>query len=290
MYTYKCNYKADEGLRKSFNELTQRTYGFDFEEWYQAGYWGEGYIPYSLIDGEKVVANVSVSIMDFIIEGKEKRYVQIGTVMTDEAYRGQGLSRILMEKVLEEWENQCESIYLFANDRVLDFYPKFGFKSYDEYQYILHKEKIERGEKVRKLQNDYIGDQEILTQLVKGTLPLAKIHTQNNSSLVMFYWMDFMKESIYYIEEYQVAAICEYDEEVLYLQEVFALEEIELKQVINALMKEETKKVVLGFTPRDTEGYEVCLVKEEDTTLFIKEGKENVFRTGKVMFPVLSHA
>lgn len=287
---YKCNYKEDEGLRKSFNELTHQTYGFDFEEWYQAGYWGEGYIPCSLVDGEKVIANVSVNIMNFIVDGEEKRYIQLGTVMTDKEYRGKGLSRILMERVLEEWEDRCESMYLFANDSVLDFYPKFGFECYEEYQYILHREKEKTGEKVRKLENDNALDQEILTRLVKDTVPVSRIHTQNNSSLVMFYWMDFMKDSIYYIEDYQVVAICEYEQEVLYLQDVFALGEVELKPIINALMKEETKKIVLGFTPLDTTGYEEYLLKEEDTTLFIKEGKENIFKTGKLMFPILSHA
>lgn len=47
--------------------------------------------------------------------------------MTDVKYRDQGLLRIIMEKVIAEWKDKCELIYLFANDSVLDFYPKFGF-------------------------------------------------------------------------------------------------------------------------------------------------------------------
>lgn len=72
-------------------------------EWFQNGFWGEKYIPCSLVDGEKVIANVSVNRMDFNLDGIEKHYIQLGTVMTDKAYRGQGLSRYLMEKVIEEY-------------------------------------------------------------------------------------------------------------------------------------------------------------------------------------------
>ncbi|MCS4521567.1 GNAT family N-acetyltransferase [Clostridium botulinum] len=65
-----------------------------------------------MLDGDNVVSNVSVNIIDFLILGEEKRYVQIGTVMTDEEYRGQGLCRALMERVIKEWEDKCDLIYL----------------------------------------------------------------------------------------------------------------------------------------------------------------------------------
>ncbi len=32
--------------------------------------------------------------------------------MTDEEYRGQGLCRALMERVIKEWEDKCDLIYL----------------------------------------------------------------------------------------------------------------------------------------------------------------------------------
>lgn len=55
----------DDKYRMSFNALTEKIFGFNFEQWYQDGYWKNQYIPYSLMDGDKVVSNVSVNIMDF---------------------------------------------------------------------------------------------------------------------------------------------------------------------------------------------------------------------------------
>ena len=132
-YRLVVDYKDDEQLRASFNLLTQKTYGFDFEDWYQSGYWTNRYIPYSLVDGNQIVSNVSVNVIDFIVEGQSRKCLQIGTVMTDLSYRKQGLNRILMNRVLGDWRDKSDLIYLFANNTVLDFYPKFGFSPVNEY-------------------------------------------------------------------------------------------------------------------------------------------------------------
>ncbi len=40
----------------------------------------------------------------------------------------------IMEKVLVEWKDKGELLYLFANNSVLNFYPKFGFFKLNQYQ------------------------------------------------------------------------------------------------------------------------------------------------------------
>ena len=69
-------YQEHEGLRKSFNDLASNVFGISFEAWYQKGYWTPKYIPFSYIDGEKVVANVSVNQIDLVINGENKRGLQ----------------------------------------------------------------------------------------------------------------------------------------------------------------------------------------------------------------------
>lgn len=289
-YIYRRNYKDDSVLRNSFNSLTEKTYGFNFKQWYEHGYWEDKYIPYSLLDGDKVISNVSVNIMDFLILGEQKRYVQIGTVMTDEEYRGQGLSRALMEVVLKEWEDRCDLIYLFANDSVLNFYSKFGFDVCNEYQYSINKIKEDKSEKIRKMSMDNYNDREFVYNMACNTISFSKVSMKNNASLIMFYCTYFMKDSIYYIEDYDAVVICDFNEDILYVQDVFAIKEVKLDKIINAMMSEKTKKVVLGFTPNNISRYEKSLINEKDTTLFIKMGKYNPFKTRDLMFPVLSHA
>ncbi|MFX0548535.1 GNAT family N-acetyltransferase [Hathewaya histolytica] len=289
-YILKCDYKDDSILRNSFNSLTEKTYGFNFRQWYEHGYWKDKYLPYSLVDGDRIVSNVSVNIMDFFILGEQKRYVQIGTVMTDEKYREQGLSRALMEIVLKEWEDKCDLIYLFANDSVLDFYPKFGFDICSEYQYSVNKIKENKSENIRKMNMDNNNHREFVYNMACNAIPLSKVFMKNNASLIMFYCTYFMKDSIYYLEDYDTVIICDFNDEILYVQDIFTTKEVELDEIINAIMNDKTKKVVLGFTPNNTSYYEKTLVNEEDTTLFIRGAKNNPFKKGELMFPVLSRA
>ena len=82
------------------------------------------------------ITNVSVNIMNFNVDGKHKRYIQVVTVMTDINYRNQGLSKFLMQRIFADWQNQSDLIYLFANSTVLNFYPKMGFTAVKEYEYF----------------------------------------------------------------------------------------------------------------------------------------------------------
>ena len=67
------NYQADAALRSSFNALAEATFGLSFENWYRQGYWGGNYTPYSALEAEKIVANVSVNRTDMVIGGQRKR-------------------------------------------------------------------------------------------------------------------------------------------------------------------------------------------------------------------------
>ena len=75
------DYKTDDKLRKSLNRMTEKIFGFSFENWYKAGYWSGSCIPYSLVKDGEVVSHVTVSEIDFIIDGKTKNCVQLGTVI-----------------------------------------------------------------------------------------------------------------------------------------------------------------------------------------------------------------
>lgn len=289
-YAFATGYKDHNALRGSLNALTRKTFGFDFEQWYLDGYWKKRYVPYSLSDNGTIIANVSVNIMDFLIEGETMRYIQLGTVMTDEAYRGQGLSRALLEKALSDWEDKCDLTYLFANDSVVDFYPKFGFTRADEYQCSKALDKSWQSTKARKLDMSSKTDRTLLENTIANTVPFSKVSMLNNTSLVLFYCTSFMKDDVYYIDKYDAAAIARYEEDTLLLLDIFCTHSIPVDDIINVLAKEQTRRVVLGFTPLDGTSFETNLLHEENTTLFIKTKKENIFEAKRYMFPALSHA
>lgn len=300
------DYKENPILRASFNELAGKTFGLDFEAWYRAGFWGEDYIPYSAVENGRVVANVAVNHMRFCKDGKERFYLQLGTVMTDKEYRNRGLSRRLMEWIFEEYEGKVDGIYLFANDSVLDFYPRFGFRQVKEYQYYKKFHLTGAGEEsLADNENSWKADLQRKVRKVCLEMPedwkdfgekIKNYHTQgrftnNNLGLLMFYASGFFKDSVYYIEKLDVYAIAELESEVLVLYEIYAKAEITPEKVAACFGGNGGfRELALGFTPRDTKGYECREYREEDTTVFVKGAELEGFSWERKMFPMLSHA
>ncbi|NHF60177.1 GNAT family N-acetyltransferase [Flavobacteriaceae bacterium TP-CH-4] len=289
-YGFVKDFRHNQEIRASFNELTQAVFQFDLENWYLNGYWNDNYIPYSLLHKNKVISNVSVNKMEFIIENEKKVAVQIGTVMTDKEYRHRGLSKFIMEQVLNEWKEHCDFIYLFANDSVLDFYPKFDFEIIDEYQYSKQLSTSKTlNSSLKKLNIDNKFDRELFLNIVNDTSPISKVSMQNNTSLIMFYCSSYKKNSMYYLEKLNTAIIMDIEDDTLYLSDVFSKERVQLNDVIQLITNETIKRVILGFTPLDESNYQRSLLKTGDT-LFIMKDMANYFKNHKWRFPVLSHA
>ncbi|URZ08433.1 GNAT family N-acetyltransferase [Clostridium felsineum] len=262
-YRFIKDYKNNNLLRNSLNLLTQSIFGFNFEVWYTEGFWGDFYIPYSIFDNDKIVANVSVSVMDCEVLNEVKRYVQLGTVMTDVNYRNQGLSEYLINKVIEEWKNKSDMIYLFANDSVLKFYPKFGFEAACEYEYSKKINSKNNTIKTKKLDMSLKESKELFLRSVVTSNPMAKISVLKNMSLAMFYCCYSMSDQVYYIEDYSAVAVAEFYDNILKLKEVFCTEETDIDKIINKLAYNGIKKVVFGFTPKRAEDCEVKILKEK---------------------------
>ncbi len=285
--TFVKDYRDNVTYRRSFNALTRQTYGFDFEAWYRAGWWGGAYIPYSFADGGRIVANVSVNLMRLVIDGSDVNAIQLGTVMTDEACRNRGLSRALMDLILAEYEDKSDFIYLLANESVLDFYPKFGFERCTEYVC-----RTAAGNpsslSYRKLNLDDPDDGAIFLSLIKNATPSAKIACRHDPGLVMFYCAAFYKDCLWYLPELELAAVAEQSDGALTLIDVFSGKQFDLDAVIGTLVETGTP-VTLGFTPRQDDPRFILTPKTDpDDTLFIRS--KNPVLLPKAMFPLLSKA
>ncbi len=285
-YAFCDRVSGDETARRGFLHLARQVFGLDFEPWRAGGWWGGDYIPHALMDADRMVANVSANIIRTRVKGKDKAFVQIGTVMTDPEYRGRGLARHLMEEVMARYGGS--GIYLYANDSVLDFYPKFGFVKAQEHQYSLPVQKS--GEPVRKLDMD---DPSHRARLIEAYLarsnPYSALAMLGNAGLLMFYCGQFMKSCVYEIPGLDAVAVAEYDGGRTLVYDVFG-GNAPLRDILNALAEEETKTAVLGFTPSDADGFDVEPRVEEDTTLFVTGELVALFSENRAMFPLLSHA
>lgn len=282
------DYKHNDCLRKSFQELTRKTFGFDLEEWYRDGYWGDSYIPYSFVDGDKVISNVSVNQMHITMDGEIKNLIQLGTVMTEESYRNRGLGRLLIEEVMKEYNGKVDGVYLFANDSVLDYYPKFGFKAVKEYRYRKYINSEVSNNGIIKVDMNRKENREQVLNIVHNLIENNNLH-MDNYGLYSFYLTGVMNDQVYYCDSEDAYVVSAIQEHILYLNQIIADHRVDTDKIAEAFGPD-IKEVVLGFVPFDTTGYEAEEHKEEDCTLFVIGEALEVFDKRYLRFPVLSHA
>ena len=287
------NYMRDDTLRHALNDLTKKTFGFDFESWVTGGYFEGDYIPYSFIEDGTIISNVSANRMTFLQNGVEKNYIQIGTVMTDRAYRRQGLAKKLMDHVVKQYKDSCDGFYLFANLDAVDFYDKCGFSKETEYRYSIKNEfcmKKSAGEIFMPVNT---GDKQMKQKymdMVRRSAVNSSLEQLNKFGLQMFYTADM--ENIYYAKDMDCFIVADMEENTLLLQSIICENYVTLLDVLQRV-RGEYHKCQLGFTPA-LKDMDICVAEQydgaDDYRLFYLGEQLKSIENEKLYFPELSHA
>ena len=237
--------------------------------------------------------------------------------MTDEAYRGQGLNREIMERVLEEYRDKADGIYLFGNDDVVEYYPKFGFVAAREYEYYLPCENLSSCEVLGAgniSSSDETGNINLVQVDMSDEIQVKKFYDfirrypeniseenrntsfymSHNLGLYQFWLPPGKGKKVFHLSETDSYVVAKMSGEVLHIQQIFGREKIDLLRLAKSLreniFEKNIKEVSFGFTPCDTKNLLVREHKEEDCTLFIIGTDLERIERDKLMFPVLSHA
>ncbi len=280
-----CDIRDNDALRGSFNSLTREVFGFDFEDWHRSGGWGNMYIPHAVVDNGEVVANVSVNIIPMSVGGAVKNYIQLGTVMTRPDRRGEGLGRYALEYVLEKYKD-CDGIYLFANDSVLGYYPKFGFRPSREYSYGVTVRAAEPYRIEKADMSDEKTSAHFYDVLARDGGRYGGFSMVGNDGLYKFWIAAEYGDSVYFLPELNGYVIADTDGETLFLRQNIGCAPDPHRIAASFGMA----RVEYRYTPSDTGGLTCSERKEDDTTLFIMGDDLSCIERGRLMFPEISHA
>lgn len=286
------NYLNDDKYRHMLNELTRKTFGFDFESWVTQGYFEGDYIPYSFMSEGKIISNVSVNRMKFMQNGSMKYYVQIGTVMTDEDYRKQGLAGKLMKHVIEKYEQECDGIYLFGDLDALEFYQKMNFRIENQYRYYVKDEFCnceKSGETFKPIKNMDNKIKKKYLELVRNSEYHSSFEQINKFGLQMFYTAGL--DNVFYAEDIECFIVldqyeCTELKSVLCKKKIALIDVLKRVDIVN-------HKCRLGFTPHDADK-DICISEVydggDDYRLFYRGIELETIEQDKLYFPDLSHA
>ncbi|EAF3051009.1 GNAT family N-acetyltransferase [Listeria monocytogenes] len=289
-YEMISDYKDNKMYRDSFNKLAESTFDINFEEWFRSGFWNDKYVCYSYIDNNEVISNVSINKMNLIYQGENYSALQIGTVMTHPNYRGKGLAKNLLNHVIAKYEDQYDFLYLFANDTVLDFYPKFGFERIEESSFTVDACNLKKkASKLKKLNPDNKTDFQLISRIVSERAPLSNIlDVKESEDLLMFYVLIALKNELYYLEELDVIVLMEQEGTDLYVLDILSTKKLDVVEVLSYLSTKKIETIHLLFTPEKSKYIDAAYIIETEDMLFVRPNvltSENYF-----LFPATSHA
>ncbi len=293
MMIHSQDFKNHDEYRTSFNRLSKLIFGIDFEAWYQKGAWDDRYICHSIVADDQIIANVSVSKMDLIINGESNRALQIGTVMTHPEHRGKGLSKQLMEVVLDTYEDACDLFFLFANNTVLDFYPRFGFSTLTEHQFYLNVS-VQPKDELILLDKLDVSTEEHWDFMKRSLYSRRAISNHfgisNNEGLFLFYALNVFDECLYYSKDDDAIIVCKNEGELLHLYDVVSDKQVDIEALVSRIATKQTRKVRFHFTPDQLidKTYAEPFGKHEDV-LFIRPISD-LGKLPSFCIPKLAHA
>ncbi len=271
-FTMHTGYRHDDALRGAFNALAGAVFGIDFEPWYRRGLWNDQYVPFTLFDGNRAVANVSANLLDLVLDGVPRKAAQFGTVMTHEAYRNRGLARHLLLHAMEVLRDRCGLFYLMGDKDALGFYRKMEFEAIAESTFTLRLGNdaslthATPGEG-RFLDTDRPEDMRVILDAAAVREPVSrKAGVLDTGYLLGFHAMHGFGERFYWVRRtaggracppgtattYAATdwlIVCHEADGILFLHDVLATRMPSLRQVLSAMPHGVLDAVSFGFTP-----------------------------------------
>lgn len=248
--TITMNNKSNPTYEAMLNALVKEVFGFSFQPWFEYELWDENYESYSIIENGKMLSNVCIFKSELLVCGEKVPAMQFGAVATAKNARGRGLSRLLMEHILQLYPDR--PAYLAANPSVIDFYPKFGFRQVQTYMASINMNKAFPNVHAHNDKNciKLDIDDEIVTNALQTRGAFSNlVDCTNASSIQMFHLIMQYHNSIYHLPQFNAIVIAQQTDNKLFLVDVISKNKITLDEILTRLPFAGIDTIEFGFCP-----------------------------------------
>lgn len=258
--------KNDASYEALFNALMLDAFGFSFAPWHAQRVWEPEYESYSIIENGVMLSNVCVYKMNLLIEGNRLCAHQLGAVATHSAHRGRGLARAIMTHIFEKYPD--EPAFLLANDTVLNFYPRFGFRREVEHYPVL----------AHVINNAHIAPRKLAAEsslprayLTNGRRTAGGLDCERCAPIALFHLLVEFPQNIYHIAECDAFVVAVQSGTELRLEYVNMPAALPFAELARYLPFVGVERVRLGYMCDAPELVrEWSRVPPEDRTLFVR--------------------
>ncbi len=275
---------SDVARQQAFLRYVPRVFpGLDFGRWRELGGWTKGYVAYAMVEDGEVVANVSAMAMRLVVDGREVPAVQLGAVGCVPERRGRGLVRPLMEKALAE---AGAVQLLFANEGVLDFYPRFGFRPVEEHVFELERS-VEPGLPAPRIDLGDSRQRAAWLGACAGSLsPAERLGARAYGSIALWHACSFYSQAVRVLEEQSAYVVALQKGEALHVLDIAAPTPFDLEAALSRLVERPVARVRFGFSPERWCPEARPVGRDQESGLFVRG--ELQLPDAPLLFPALA--
>ncbi|MBT3634757.1 MAG: GNAT family N-acetyltransferase [Candidatus Marinimicrobia bacterium] len=263
--------RGNKNQRSEFHKYISVVFpGISFQEWYSKGFWTEKYLPFSIYESGKIISNVSVSFMNIILNDKKVNAIQLGAVGTLPEYRHQGLSRQIMNFVIEKYVNDVDFFFLYSNESTIEFYIKFGFWEMKENIFLAESNIIKPKYTARKLDIRLESDYLLLQNILNDRLTLTRIFgAEKYGFITMWHILNLYQDKLYYLEKEKIIVIKEENNNSLCILDIIFSGSIDMQSLLPKIIESDSIQYIKYSFPPDIVKFSYDTILQEDTGLFI---------------------
>lgn len=276
---------ARHALFHAFVPLTFRS--VDFRHWDARGGWDADYDAFLLRDAGEIVASVGCSRMRLWIDGRRCEGYQFGAVATRPQRRGQGHSRRLLEQVLARIDAEGKPVLLFANERVRDFYPRFGFRPLPQQRYGADCSLPGDAPSAPRCDPADAAARAQLQALCQAAEPNDTVFGVSDYYGVLLWHLTYRPLRAHWLAAGDALAVVSQDQDTLFLHDLLARRPFDLAATLPVLAQGPVRRIVFGFAPQRWWPQAQNLgVDDEASPLFVR-GLDTL-QPGALRFPELA--
>jgi predicted N-acetyltransferase YhbS len=240
---------SDVALHEAFLRFIPRVFPIDFRSWYAIGGWTDAYTVFALLDGDEVVASAASSRMECVVHGRTVFGHQLGAVGVSPEHRGRGLGRMVMESLLARLASD-DLTFLFANESVLDFYPRFGFRRVQEHLFGAEVDIVPSRHRLHPLAADQLAHHALIAEVGRIAEPVTEYFgARDYGHSAAWYLSNFYSDCFYYTPGDDAVIVAKQAGDVLHVIDVIAPEQVDLDALLPHIVSAPVRRLELGFTP-----------------------------------------
>lgn len=217
--------------------------------WRDCGSWLDPYEVLALVDGEKIVSTIGLTRMHLVADSVAQTGFQLGAVATLPSHRGQGLSRRLMNWVFEERASPDQPVFLFGNETVLDFYPRFGFRQVPQQRWILRAKIAPDTSRATRFDPDSAEDRQRLATLCQRADPIPGPLSTSGYYPIALWHLTCQPVSGFWLDGGDTFIAADTDGPRLLVHDIIALRPRDLRPALATLVGAPVDTVTFGFDP-----------------------------------------